>query len=164
MNQEGMLKPAIISGVLIGIFSVVPVINLGNCLCCAWIIGGGVLASYLYVRNSSAAVTLGQGVLLGLIAGAVGALVDTLFTIPLQILLTRMGMGSTEEIRQILDQIPQLPPEFRKTLMTLLAGGKGINFLVIVVGTISKLLIYSIVAMLGGAIGVAIFEKRDTRG
>ncbi len=162
MNQEGMLKPALIGGVLLGVLSVIPVINLGNCLCCAWVIGGGVLASFLYVKSSPVAVTLGRGVALGLLAGAIGAIVDTMFSIPLQILLSRLGMGA-EGVQQILDQIPQLPPEFKKALLSALAGGKGIGVLVIVLGAFFKLVVYSAVAMLGGAIGVAVFEKRDAR-
>ncbi len=164
MNQEGMLKPALIGGVLLGILSVIPVISLGNCLCCAWVIGGGALASYLYVKGSPVGVTLGRGVALGLLTGAIGALVDTLFSIPLQVLLSRLGMGASEEIQQMLEQIPQFPPELKRTVLSLLTGGKGISFLVILFGALFKLVIYSIVAMIGGALGVAIFEKRDARG
>ena len=164
MNQEGMLKPALIGGVLLGILSVIPVISLGNCLCCAWVIGGGVLASYLYVKGSPVAVTLGRGVALGAFAGAIGALVDTLFSIPLQVLLSRLGMGASEEIQQMMEQIPQLPPEVKKAVLSVLAGGKGISVLVVLLGAMFKLAAYSVVAMIGGALGVAIFEKRDTRG
>jgi hypothetical protein len=162
MNHEGMLKPALVGGVLLGILSVIPVISLGNCFCCAWVIGGGVLASFLYVKSSPVAVTLGRGVALGLLAGAIGAIVDTMFSIPLQILLSRLGMG-VEGVQQILDQIPQLPPEFKKAVQTALAGGKGIGVLVMLLGAFFKLVVYSAVCMLGGAIGVAVFEKRDTR-
>lgn len=162
MNNEGILRPALIGGVLLGILSVFPVISLGNCFCCAWVIGGGVLASYLFVRSSPVAVTLGRGITLGLLAGAIGAVVDTLFSIPLQLLLSRLGLG-VEGIQQVLEQIPQLPPDVKKGLLSALAGGKGIGALVLILGAIFKLIIYSVVAMLGGAIGVAVFEKRDTR-
>jgi len=164
VNQEGMLKPALIGGVLLGILSVVPVISLGNCLCCAWVIGGGVLSSYLYVKGSPVGVTLGRGVALGMLTGAIGALVDTVFSIPLQLLLSRLGMGASQEIQQMMEQIPQFPPELKRAVLSVLAGGKGISFLVVVVGALFKLAIYSVVAMIGGALGVAIFEKRDKRG
>ncbi len=164
MNQEGMLKPALIGGVLLGILSVIPVISLGNCLCCAWVVGGGVLASYLYVKGSPVGVTLGRGVALGLLTGAIGALVDTIFSIPLQVLLSRLGMGAGEEIQQIMERIPQFPPELKRTILSVLTGDKGISLLVIVFGALFKLAIDCVVAMIGGALGVAIFEKRDTRG
>ncbi len=164
MNQEGLIKPALIGGVLLGILSVIPVISLGNCLCCAWIIGGGALASYLYVKSSPVGVTLGRGVALGLLTGAIGAIVDTVFSIPLQVLLSRLGMGASEEIQQMMDQIPQFPPELKRAVLSVLTGGKGINMVVIAFGAVFKLAIYSVIAMIGGALGVAIFEKRDTRG
>ncbi len=163
MNQEGMLKPALIGGVLLGVLSVIPVISLGNCLCCAWIIGGGALASYLYVKASPVGVTLGRGVALGLLTGIIGALVDTLFSIPLQVLMSRLGMGASQEIAQMLEQIPQLPPELKRAVLSVLAGGKGIGLLVVLFGALFKLVIYAVVAMIGGALGVAIFEKRDVR-
>jgi hypothetical protein len=164
MNHEGMLKAALIGGVLLGILSVIPVINVGNCFCCAWVIGGGILASYLYVKSSPVGVTLGRGVALGLLAGAIGAIVDTLFTIPLQVLLSKMGMGAGEQIRQMMEQIPQLPPELKKALLSLIEGGRGVGIALILMGALFKLVLYSFVAMLGGTIGVAIFEKRDKQG
>jgi hypothetical protein len=164
MNEEGMLKPALIGGVLLGILSVIPVINAGNCFCCAWVIGGGILASYLFVKSSAVAVTLGRGVALGLLAGAIGAVVDTLFTIPLQLLLSKVGLGATEQIREMAERLPQLPPEFRKALLSLAQGAHGVGIAFFVMEAFFKLVIYPVVAMLGGAIGVAIFEKRDKHG
>ena len=64
----------------------------------------------------------------------------------------------------MLEQIPQFPPELKKAALSVLAGGTGIGVLVIFFGALFKLAIYSAVAMIGGALGVAIFEKRDTRG
>jgi hypothetical protein len=164
MNHEGMLKPALVGGVLLGILSVIPVISAGNCFCCAWVIGGGILASYLYVKSSPLAVTLGRGVAVGLLAGVIGAIVDTLFTIPLQILLSKFGMGAGEQVRQMIGQVPQLPPELRKALLSVVEGGKGFGLALILMAALSKLVIYSLVAMMGGAIGVAIFEKREKHG
>jgi hypothetical protein len=164
MNHEGILKPALIGGVLLGILSVIPVIQVGNCFCCAWVIAGGILASYLYVKSSPVAVTLGRGVALGLLAGAIGAIVDTLFSIPIQVLLSKMGMGAGAQIRQMMEQIPQLPPELRKALLSVIEGERGIGIALILMGGLFKLALYSFVAMLGGTIGVAIFEKRDRPG
>lgn len=52
MNQEGMLKPALTGGVLLGILSALPFVSAFNCLCCAWVIGGGMLAAHLFVSSS----------------------------------------------------------------------------------------------------------------
>jgi hypothetical protein len=40
------LQPALFGGLFIGVLSALPIINIANC-CCLWVIGGGVLATYL---------------------------------------------------------------------------------------------------------------------
>ena len=65
MNEDSMLKPALVGGVLLGILSALPLINYFNCICCAWVILGSVVAARLYVKDSSVPVTLGRGVALG---------------------------------------------------------------------------------------------------
>jgi hypothetical protein len=158
MNQEGMLKPALIGGVLIGILSAVPGLNLGNCLCCAWVIGGGVLAANLYVRASTEAVTLGTGVLLGLITGAIGGVVETIFSIPIHVAMRNIGMGVAEQMQRLLDQIPNMPSETREAVRDMFQG--GISVAIIVIQGIFTTIVFAIVGMLGGALGVALFEKR----
>ena len=157
MNQEAMFRSALIGGVLLGVLSAIPLISAFNCFCCAWVIGGGILAANLYVRSSPSMVSLGHGVVLGLLTGAIGAVVDTMFSIPLHLVLSRMGMGFAEQFRQMIEQVPNLPPETREALRSVLAGGEGAGILFIILGGFIKLVIYSLVAMLGGTIGVALF-------
>jgi hypothetical protein len=159
MNEERMLKPALIGGVLLGILSSLPIINLFNCVCCAWVIGGGALAAYLYVKDSPVPVTLGRGVALGLAAGLIGTIVSALFSIPLYLLMNRAGMGVVEQIRQALDQISNVPPETREMFRTLSARG-SMDVFFFLFGLLFMLVVYCLFAMLGGAIGVALFEKR----
>ena len=54
--------------------SALPVINLANC-CCAWILFGGALAAYLMQQNHPEPITIGDGAIVGLLAGVVGAFV-----------------------------------------------------------------------------------------
>jgi hypothetical protein len=158
MNEERMLKPAVIGGVLLGILSALPFIAFFNCFCCAWVIGGGVLASYMYVKDSPIPVTLGRGVALGLLTGVIGAIVSALFSIPLFLIANRAGRGLSQ-LRQALEQLPNVPPETLDRLRALSERG-GIDVFFIAIGFVFMLVIYSLVAMLGGAIGVAVFEKR----
>jgi hypothetical protein len=158
MNREGMLKPALIGGVLLGVLSALPAISAVNCLCCAWVIAGGVLAANLYVKSSPLPVALGTGALVGLLAGVIGAVVDTIFSIPLHILLTGMGFG-VGQLRQAVQELP-MAPEARETVLNLLRGGGGVGVAFVILSGIFKLFIYSIMATLGGTLGVALFEKR----
>jgi len=71
MNKDSFLKSALIGGVALGVLSALPVLGAVNCLCCAWVIGGGMFAAHLYVKEAQLPVTLGTGVLLGLLAGVI---------------------------------------------------------------------------------------------
>ena len=161
MSDESMLKPALIGGVLLGILSSLPIVSALNCICFAWVIGGGLLAAYLYVKDSSVPVTLGRGVGLGLLTGFIGTIVNALFMIPWYFLFSRAGMGFREAFNEALRQVPNLPPEAEAALRALVSK-EGIGILFITVGLIFTLVIYCLAAMLGGAIGVALFEKRKT--
>ena len=161
MNEERMLKPALIGGVLLGILSSLPVINFFNCVCCAWVIGGGILAAHLYVKDSPVPVTLGRGVTLGLATGLIGTIVNALFSIPMYLLMNKRSLMVADQLRQALDQVPNLPPEARETLRGLFARG-NIGVLFFIFGMLIMLVMYCLFAMLGGAIGVALFEKRKS--
>jgi hypothetical protein len=157
MNQEPMLKPALIGGVILGILSALPIVGLFNCFCCAWIIGGGVLAAYLYVKDSSVPVTMGRGVALGLLTGIIGTIVYALFSIPL--FLFGPGTNFMEHMRQSLERMPNVPPETLQMLQSFYARG-GMGAFIYAMIIIFMLIVSSLFGMLGGVIGVALFEKR----
>jgi hypothetical protein len=160
MNQESMVKPALIGGVAIGILSAMPKPYLFNCGCCLWVIAGGLLAAYLHVKESSSPISLGRGAALGLLTGALGATVAGLFSIPFFLLSGSAGkLSLAAEMRQQLDKMPAVPPETRQIMESLASGG-ALTILFIILGFFLSLIAYSLFAMLGGAIGVALFEKR----
>src|SRR5215207_9867967 len=80
MNNK--LKPALIGGVVLGILSVVPFVSAANICCCLWAILGGMLATYLYVKNSPTPASPGDGAILGALAGVVGAIIYLIVGIP----------------------------------------------------------------------------------
>jgi hypothetical protein len=161
MSNADMLKPALLGGVALGILSALPGLNLCNCVCCAWAIGGGILAAYLYVKNSPFPVTMGRGTVTGLAAGAIGAVVCSLFSIPLQLILTGGGNSAimVESFQELLAKNPDFPDEARQAIETLFLRGDFVA-LIAIFTFFANLVSFSIFAMIGGAIGVAIFEKR----
>lgn len=161
MNNDNLLKPALIGGVALGILSALPVIGYCNCVCCAWAMGGGILAAYLYVRESPFLVTMGRGALTGLAAGAIGAVVCGLFSIPLQFVLTGGGNPEmvVEQIQEQLAKNPELPQEVRQNIEAFLQRGDFMT-LIAIFSFFANVVFFSIFAMIGGAIGVAVFEKR----
>ncbi len=81
MNNK--VKPALIGGVLLGLLSVIPFVNALNICCCLWAILGGMLASYLYVKNSPTPATPGDGAFVGALAGIIGAVISLIIGIPI---------------------------------------------------------------------------------
>ena len=156
MKMENVWKPVIIGGILLGILSSLPFLN---CACCAWVIGGGVLAAYLYVKESPLVVTLGQGVTLGFLTGVIGTVVIALFSIPMFLLSPEGSRDIAEQIQQVMDQIPGFPAESRESMAELTAQ-EGFLKIVLITSIFAQLVFNCLLAVLGGALGVAIFEKR----
>ena len=90
------LYPALIGGAVLGILSSVPLLKEGNCLCCIWIITGGVLAAFLYWRAfpAGSVFSLSQGATVGLLAGLYGGLFTTLLSYFFEI----MGLDPTRAV------------------------------------------------------------------
>ncbi|MEO6236128.1 MAG: hypothetical protein ABIQ52_03965 [Vicinamibacterales bacterium] len=148
---QGKLQPALLAGLFIGAMSGLPIVNMGNCCCCMWVIGGGVLAVYLRQQNTAAPLTSADGALLGLTAGAVGAVIGALISIPVQMLMGPMMQGILE---RAMSSNPDLPPEL-KEMMTRFGSMSGFA----IAGALINLLVYSVFGLLGGLLGVAIFKK-----
>ena len=58
-----------------------------------------------------------------------------------------------------MDQLPNVPPETRQMIESLASRG-DMDIAIMLVGMLFTLVVFCIFGMVGGAIGVAIFEKR----
>ncbi len=151
-----LLRSALIAGALFGAASAIPILNFLNCFCCALAILGGVLAAYFYIQESPVPVASGDGALLGLLTGIIGAIVQTLLSLPLKYLIPAFWMFDPDMMLKRLP--PDVPPETYEIIertVRLFAGFAGIF-----VELIMSLVLFSIFALIGGVIGVALFEKR----
>ncbi len=136
MNSK--LKPAILGGLVVGLLSAIPFINY---CCCIWGIGGGVLAAYLYVKDSANPVRTGEGAMLGGLAGLVGAVIYLIIGVPITYFLVGAG-GLEAQLAQAGVNVP-----FSGALLIIVGGLVGAVCLIVL-------------SVLGGLLGVAIFEKR----
>lgn len=161
MNQvkPDRLVPVVAGGALIGVLSAIPFVSCG---CCVWGTAGGALAAYLFIRNYPATlppVTMGEGALLGLFAGIAGAVIDVVISIPLHLMRSEiLGGDFQQQIREALSAA-QLSPEAEAMMEGLLTEG-GTGFL-LVIGFLISLVVFSILGCAGGAIGVALFQKKS---
>lgn len=149
--DSGRLQPALLGGVFIGVLSALPIINMGNCCCCLWVLGGGVLAVYLRQQNTHAAIESSEGALLGLMAGFIGGVIAAVLSIPIAMM---MGPMQAEWMGRILEGNEDMPPEVRAQIERWMMGS-GLQ----VMGAIIGVVVDTVFGMLGGLLGVAIFKK-----
>jgi hypothetical protein len=155
MNNK--LKPAVIGGVFIGLLSAIPLVNWVNVCCCAWAILGGILASYLYVKNSATPANAGDGALVGAIAGGIGAVISLVIGIPLAIV---SGGAMREMMLNLMASIDPSQADLLRRQMEM--QGESIAGQ-IVFGVIGAVLLV-VFAIIGGLIGIPLFEKRKGGG
>ncbi len=148
-------QAALIGGAFSGVLSALPIIGAANCLCCLWVVGGGVITAWLQQQGGAGPLELGEGALGGLLAGVIGAAVYTLVSVPLRLLMGSLAgapPGSLQfgdvdvppEMRQMLEAVEQLATNL--PLMTL------VGFLVMLVAGM-------IFSTLGGLLGAFFFRK-----
>ena len=151
MNNK--LKPAVIGGVVLGLLSAIPFVNLVNICCCLWAILGGLLASYLYVKNSPTPANAGDGAIVGAIAGAIGAVIYLILGIPLAIV---GGAAMREMMINILTNIDPSQADMIRRQME----AQGDNIAGIIVQSLIFAVLLLVFAVIGGLIGIPLFEKR----
>ena len=139
MNNK--LKPALLGGLIVGVLSAIPFINY---CCCIWSIGGGALAAFLYIKSSPVPVKMGDGAMVGGLAGVVGGIIYLILGLPIAILF---GMAAMQD-------------SLRSSGVDLPISGP---ILMIVAGIVGAIIL-ALLATLGGVIGTAIFEKRKGDG
>lgn len=149
MNEK--LQPALWGGLLIGILSGLPLIGAGNCCCCLWVLAGGALAAYLHQQNRPYQITSGDAALVGLMAGLIGAVVDSLISIPFRMMA---GQIPLEALDRIFASNPDIPPEAREIAQRFVAGS-GLWIVKLMIDAC----IFAVFGTLGGLLGIAIFKK-----
>jgi hypothetical protein len=151
MNNK--LKPALIGGVLLGLLSVIPFVNSLNVCCCLWAILGGMLASYLYIKNSPTPATPGDGAMIGALAGVIGAAISLVLGIPIS-----YAMGPT--MRNMLLSLVENLDRQQAELMRRQLEASGDSIVPVIVNALILAVLLLVFSIIGGLIGTAIFEKR----
>ena len=156
--SQSKLQPALIGGAALAVASSIPYLKQVNVACCALAIGGGVLAAYLYMKGASPSpkAPLGAGLLLGLLTGVFGAIIDTVISVPLALVSSDKGNEAGDAILDSLRQA-DMPPEALEFFETIFSGG-GLTF--VLIGALFSLVAYPVFAGIGAMTGVAIFNKK----
>jgi len=148
------LVPALIAGAVSGILSGVPLVN---CLCCLWIIGGAVFASFLLAKNTPGPLTAGDGAIVGALTGIAAAVVDSLISLPLRPV-------NEAFVRRIMDSLArfsdQMPARWQELMQRGTAG--GLSMAGFLFALLFSAVIFAVLGVLGGVIGVSIFGRKKT--
>jgi uncharacterized protein YqgC (DUF456 family) len=144
------LQPALIGGLVTGVLSALPFIGAFNACCCLWIVTGGVTAAYLLQDREPNAIQVGDGALVGLMAGVIGAFVYLILSIPITLLMAPMMSAFTDRIVNE----GNFPPEVREMLTSGIGTAAGI-----VLGFFAYLAAGIVFSTLGGILGTLIFRK-----
>ncbi len=155
-SAPNKFQPALYGGLFIGVLSALPIINLGNCLCCMWVLAGGALATYLLQQNHPYSVSAADGALSGLLAGVIGGVVSAVLSIPLMMM---MGPFQKQIMERILASNPDIPDQTRQMIENMGASGAGAAAFAIKM--VFGVCIDAVFGMLGGLLGVAMFKKKD---
>lgn len=145
----------LIGGAFNGVLSALPIIGAANCLCCLWVVGGGVITAWLLQQGQANPLELGEGAIGGLLAGVVGAAVYTLVWVPLQLMLGSFtgGPGRAFEIGDV-----DVPPEMLQMLeaMEQIMSNPPLMALMAFLMMLVAGLVFSTV---GGLLGAFFFRK-----
>lgn len=165
MNDLDWKQPAIIGGLIVGILSATPGLQLLNCCLCAWPVIGGLVATKMVISRSPRAVKTGEGAQIGLMAGLVGG--GIMLVIATLLILTGINEIIVKGMLTFLSQISQDEKSQEAIAQVLTAtqnqsmGQKLVGGLI---GNIVMIVIYVSFTVLGGLLGVALFEKRKDPG
>ena len=137
-----------------GVLSALPIISLAN-ICCTWVMGGGAVAAYLLQQGQRAPILLGEGAGVGFLAGVCGAIIYTVVTIPIQLLIA----PTQERLANLFTTDADVPPEVVELLEALSRSGVAVALF----GFVVMLGLGMVFSSLGGLVGAAIF-RRDRVG
>jgi hypothetical protein len=136
-----------------------PVLGLG---CCLWLLGAGALAVWLYQRRvPGALVTPGMGMRIGAVAGAIGYVATTIWTV------LRFSSNSQEFRTAMQEQMEKSlaanpdprAQEIMRQFMGNLNTPQGLaTFFVLILAIMA--VVFVIFSAAGGALGASMFARR----
>lgn len=138
------LQPGLVGGLLIGVFTALPYVQVANC-CGLWLVSGGLVAAYLAERQRPTPLSFADGAVVGMIAGVCGFAVSLVLSIP----FASTGVATPSLSRQIAE------------LADRQQGGSHAAMTMVL--TFVFFILCLIVPTLGGMLGAALFREEIHR-
>ena len=160
IDKPSKIQPALLGGLVIGLLWSIPYLNLINFCCCIGVIAGGALAAWLLIKRSPVLpVSSGDGAVVGLLAGLVGAGVYLVLGIPIGLVFNQAGVSIIKSLFGMFNN-----PEINRAMEDAIRNAQNQSMGERLVGVLVSWVITSVISVgfssIGGLIGVAMFEKR----
>jgi hypothetical protein len=159
MKTASYMKPALIGGVVTGVLSAAPLIGAGNCICCLYVWAGSILAAYFLFKDFPSS-TLGDGALVGLFSGIMGAIIDTMVSLPIMLFFWKDQDIIGNLPPETLDALDQMPPIVMQMFETMSNPSPGSKLAVLGVGFVTNLFVFALIGTIGGMIGASMFRDK----
>ena len=151
-QRPQVILPALIGGVVAGVLSGIPFLN---CLCCLWIIGGAMLATYLLARESPVSLKAGDGAMVGVLTGIFAAVTDTIIGIPLRAVNLAVARRFLERFSEFAGE--GMPTNWESWLDQDMPG-PGLAWFFF--GLLISAAVFAALGALGGVLGASLFGKK----
>src|SRR5262249_11358029 len=161
MNELDWKQRAVVGGVMAGMRSVIPLVNLANCCFCAWLLVGGAVAAKMLINRTPRPIRSGEGALVGALAGLIAAGVYSL--ISLVFVVFNIGQRFQEDLLTRIAEVsndPNLQERLRKMIEESANQPQAEKLVSALIFLVIVSVIYIGFSTLGGLLGVALFEKR----
>jgi hypothetical protein len=150
-QKAGMKTAVLTGGAFAGLLSGIP---WTGCLCCLWILGGAMLAVYLYARTQSGPTTPGDGALIGAFSGLVASVVYMIGNVAFRSV-------NIEIVRRIFGRLSQLMEDFPAEMQDLINREAGpISAPQFVLSLAFSAVVFAGLGAVGGVLGSALFGKK----
>ena len=154
------LQPAVMGGMFLGVLSSIPIISIGLCM---WVLLGGGIAVVQLMRQRLSGitrVTFGDGAFVGVLSGVFGSLVGTTIQMCFRVIAAPFFQSQQQQLEQLLNQMAVEGP-MRDWVLRAASG--EISLTTVIFTLFSNLLAFSLFAMIGGILAVALLRRRIRR-
>jgi zinc-ribbon domain len=152
------VQPAIAGGLLLGLLSSLPIINLANLIFGAWILAGGALTAHLVSKQRPSGISYGDGAFGGVLSGFFGAVVSTIMLIPSKLFFASDWETVRQQAEQQLAKTPETAGPMRDLLLRAMSA--EVSFTTEMFWFFFYGFSFSLFAMLGGMLMVWISNRR----
>lgn len=154
MAQVDYKKPALIGGAIVGLLSVMPILQVLSSCFCLWAWVGGAVAAKLLINSSPQPIVSREGAKVGLMAGLFGALIYFVIETPVVYW----------QLPAMMDTAAKLVKEQQAVeLYQKIGQNQSLRIIFSFIFTFIGALFTAGFTVLGGMLGVKLFEKRQNQ-